>query len=213
MRPCLSLTLAALALAAVSTTTLAQAQSFDFKDPKGVNAISFTLDSKLEPILGLASGITGTVTFDPQKPASLGGSISVDAGTLHTQNSRMTEVLHSEAWLNVKGFPKITFTFRDVARFRKLPDGSMEFSVIGDLTCLAVTKPLSLTVTATHLPGRLADRIPAMEGDLLVLRTGFSISRRDFGIQPDKDLDLVADDIQVAVAIVGICPKAKNEDQ
>ena len=51
--------------------TLASApQTFDFKDPKGVNAIQFHLDSVLEPISGTASGISGTVTFDPANPAA-----------------------------------------------------------------------------------------------------------------------------------------------
>ena len=51
-------------------TTLAAAwaapETFDFKDPKGINNATFKLDAPLESISGSASGISGSVVFDPE---------------------------------------------------------------------------------------------------------------------------------------------------
>ena len=41
-------------LLSASATLIAAPISFDFKDPKGVNAVQFQLDSLLEPIAGTA---------------------------------------------------------------------------------------------------------------------------------------------------------------
>ena len=54
-----------LVLAGVASAALAAPQTFDFKDPKGVNNAVFKLDAPLEAINGTANGISGTVTFDP----------------------------------------------------------------------------------------------------------------------------------------------------
>lgn len=51
-----------LPLVSLATAVCAAPQSFDFKDPKGVNNAVFKLDAPLESINGSASGITGTVS-------------------------------------------------------------------------------------------------------------------------------------------------------
>ncbi len=61
-------TLNLLSIAACVATASAAADKFDFKDPKGVNAIYFVLDSELEPIMGMATGISGTVNPGPPLP-------------------------------------------------------------------------------------------------------------------------------------------------
>ena len=62
--------LSLIALTATTTIAFAVPQTFDFKDPKGVNNAVFKLDAPLESINGSASGITGTVSFDPENPAA-----------------------------------------------------------------------------------------------------------------------------------------------
>ena len=47
---------------------LAVPHTFDFKDPKGVNNVVFKTDAPLESINGTATGISGSVTFDPDNP-------------------------------------------------------------------------------------------------------------------------------------------------
>ena len=48
-----------LALACLNGVALAEPQTFDFKDPKGVNNAVFKLDAPLEAINGNATGISG----------------------------------------------------------------------------------------------------------------------------------------------------------
>lgn len=71
-----------LALAGLTGAAFAAPQTFDFKDPKGVNNVVFKLDAPLEAVNGSASGIAGTVTFDPENPAATKGKIVVASDSL-----------------------------------------------------------------------------------------------------------------------------------
>ncbi|HUL51032.1 MAG TPA: YceI family protein, partial [Candidatus Nitrosotalea sp.] len=66
-------------------------ETFDFKDPKGVNNAGFKLDAPLESVTGSANGISGTVTFDPDKPSATKGKIVVASSSLHVGNPMMKE--------------------------------------------------------------------------------------------------------------------------
>src|SRR3954470_7859969 len=90
---------------------------FDFKDPKGVNNVVFKTDAPLESINGTASGISGTVTFDPENPTATRGRIVVAANTLHVGNPTMKEHLHGNMWMDVTKFPEITF---ELASFKNV---------------------------------------------------------------------------------------------
>ena len=65
-----------LVLSALTGVALAAPQTFDFKDPKGVNNAVFKLDAPLEAINGSANGITGTVEFDAENPAATNSAFS-----------------------------------------------------------------------------------------------------------------------------------------
>src|SRR5580692_11187183 len=86
---------------------LATPQTFDFKDPKGVNNVVFRTDAPLESINGTATGVSGMVTFDAADPGSVKGKIVVDAASLHVPNSMMQGHLQGPMWLNVTNYPDI----------------------------------------------------------------------------------------------------------
>ena len=88
---------------------MAAPQTFDFKDPKGVNNAIFKLDAPLEAINGSATGISGTVSYDPENPSGTKGKIVIAASSLHVGNPMMKDHLQSEQWMDVKKYPEVTF--------------------------------------------------------------------------------------------------------
>lgn len=201
--------IASLLSLAVAGTAFAAPLSFDFKDPKGVNAIQFHLDSLLEPIAGSANDITGTITFDPANPAATAGTIVVATPSLTVTNSTMREHLLSEGWINAAANPEITFAIKGLSHVKT--DGNTTTAhATGAFTLKGVTKEVTIPVKITHLKGAFGQRInkPEVGGDLLVVRGEFTISRSDYGIRPGQNEDKVADEIKLTIAVVGGAPGA-----
>lgn len=193
----------ALGLAAAS----AAPQTFDFKDPKGVNHAKFTLDAPLEAISGVANGVSGTLTLDTAKPEATSGTITVETKSLHVENPLMKEHLLGAEWLDAEKNPSITFKMKSLKDF-KMSDGKASATVVGTFSVKGVEKEIEAPATVTLLPGKLGDRTGGkMQGDLAVIRTSFTIKRSDYGINPKAPEDKVADEIAVTLAIAGASPK------
>lgn len=186
-------------------SAVAAPQVFDFEDPKGVNAIQFTLDSVLEPIAGTASKVDGKVTFDTANVAATAGKIEVEAKSLQTSNATMTEHLLSAGWIDAEKHEDIAFAFTKLDDVKSTGDNKWSATANGDFTLKGVTKSISVPVTLTYLPGAFGKRInkPEVPGDLLVVRGGFSIERADYGIKPGQNEDKVSPTIQLTFALVG----------
>jgi polyisoprenoid-binding protein YceI len=196
-----------LTLGLVSALTAAPI-SFDFKDPKGVNTASFKLDAVLEPISGHANGVSGTVSFDPAAPGATTGKIVVAADTISTTNTTMTEHLRSGQWLDVAANPEISFELAKLANV-KTSGNTTTADATGKFTLKGVTKEITVPVKLTFLADALEKRTkPGNKGDLLVVRTDFTILRADYGIQPGKNEDKVSPEIAISLAIAGSAPKA-----
>jgi polyisoprenoid-binding protein YceI len=196
----------------LTLTTLASAawaapQSFDFKDPKGVNNAVFKLDAPLEAINGSANGISGTVTFDPAAPAATKGKLVVAAASLHVPNPMMKEHLHGEQWLNVAKHPEITFEAISLSNVKTTGDNTTA-DMTGTLSIKGVAKQVTAPVKFTYLKDKLGARTNGqMQGDLLVIRSSFAIKRTDFGINPKAPEDKVADTIELTLSIAGASPR------
>ncbi len=197
-----------LASLALATSLTAAPTSFDFKDPKGVNAVQFNLDSLLEPITGTAGGVSGTVSFDPAAPAATSGKIVVAAASLKVPNSSMTDHLIGDGWIDAAGHPEIVFELVKLNNV-KTAGTTTTADAAGKFTLKGVTKDVTVPVKLTYLADALEKRTkPGNKGDLLVVRGEFTVLRSDYGIKPGQNEDKVANEIKLSLAIVGTAPKA-----
>lgn len=177
---------------------------FDYKDPKEISAVSLMLDSRLEPIVGYAKGISGTVRFDPADPKATTGKIAVDVASIQFANEGYTATARGYA-LNGEKYPQIFFSVRKVLRVMCPATNVFKALVQADFTCHGITTPMQVPVTASYFPGRAEERTNGKyKGDLLILRTRFDVSRKRQGISKGIPPDLVSDTVEVRVAVVGI---------
>jgi polyisoprenoid-binding protein YceI len=191
----------------VALSASAAPQTFDFKDAKGVNNAVFKLDAPLEAINGSANGVSGTVEFDADKPAATKGKIVIASKTLTVGNAMMQEHMHSAGWLDVAKHPEISFDVKELKDV-KTAGTVTTATAVGTFSLKGVAKEISVPVKLTYLKGKLADRSGGqMKGDLLVIRSTFSIKRADFDIKPGQNEDKVANDIELTLSIAGAAPQ------
>jgi len=182
-------------------------QSFDFKDAKGVNNAVFKLDAPLESINGTASGISGTVNFDPENPEATTGRIVVEAKSLTVPNPVMKEHMHGAQWLDVEKYPEISFEAVKLANVKRAGD-NVTADVTGKFTLRGVTREITVPVRFTYLKDKLGARGGGKQGDLLVLRARFTINRADFEVNPKAPADKVAEEIEITLSVAGAAPKS-----
>jgi polyisoprenoid-binding protein YceI len=195
-----------LALACLSSAALAAPETFDFKDPKGVNNAVFKLDAPLEAINGNATGISGTVTFDPADPAATRGKIVVASSSLHVGNAMQQQHLLSDKWLDAAKYPEIVFEAKELKNVKTTAETTTA-DVTGAFMLKGISKEITVPVKFTYLKDKLGQRVLNQKGDLLVLRASFSIKRSDFGIMPGQAEDKVSETIELTLSIAGASPQ------
>jgi polyisoprenoid-binding protein YceI len=195
-----------LAFVATAGIALAAPQTFDFKDPKGVNNAGFKLDAPLESINGSASGVSGTVAFDSENPGATTGKIVVTTASLMVPNSMQRGHMLSDKWLDAAKFPEISFEAKEFKNVKTDGDNTTA-DVTGTFTLKGISKELTVPVKMTYMKDKLADRVPGQKGDLLVIRASFSIKRGDFNINPGQYDDKVSETIELTLSIAGSSAK------
>jgi polyisoprenoid-binding protein YceI len=142
-------------------------------------------------VRGEFSGVTGTVVFDPAKPANSKVEAVIDATTVNTRDEQRDAHLKSADFFDVEKFPKITFVSKKV-----VPAGGGEYEVSGDLTLHGVTREVTLNVEGPH---------PEVRDPWGNVKTGASastkVNRKDFGLVWNVGLEtggvLVGEDVTI----------------
>ena len=195
-----------IALGSLAGTAFVASQTFDFKDPKGVNNAVFKLDALLEALSGNATGISGTVTFDPADPSAAKGKIIVASSSLHVSNPMQQQHLLSDKWMDAAKYPEISFEAKELKNVKTNGDTTTA-EVAGTFTLKGISKEITVPVKFTYLKDKLGQRVPNQKGDLLVIRANFSIKRSDFGIMPGQMEEKVSDTIELTLSIAGASPQ------
>ena len=89
----------------------------------------------------------------------------------------------------------------------KTTDNVTTADITGTLTIKGVAKKITTPVKLTYLKDKLKARFPNLQGDLLVIRTSFTVKRKDFGLNPGQMEEKVSDDIELNLSIAGQSPK------
>lgn len=189
----------------LTSAVWAAPQTFDFKDAKGVNTVTFKTDAPLEAISGSANGVSGTVTFDPANPGATKGKIVVATQSMTVPNSMMKDHMHGEQWMDVKKYPEISFDVKELKNVKTTGDVT-KADAAGTFSMHGVSKEISVPVTLTYLKDKLSARLPNMKGDLLVIRATFDVKRSDYNINPKAPTDKVNDEINLTMAVAGASP-------
>ena len=187
---------------------LANPLKFDFKDPKGVSAVSFSTDGAVEPFVGIAKGVSGSLQFDPAHPEGTSGKIIVESDSLELPMKPLEDSMKASWCLDAKGHPTIEISVKKLSEVKTVGNRTTAL-LTGDFTCKGVTKEIQVPASATYFKGKAKERFGDDEGDLLVVRCDFSFKRYEFGVGKSLGENLVSNEVKVHVGLVGtyIYPK------
>lgn len=178
------------------------AKPVTWKIDPGHSSVGFSVRHIFSKVPGSFDTFSGTILYDPDKPAGGSVQVEIDAKSINTKVERRDNDLRSPNFFDAEKYPTITFVSTGV---KDLGSGKLE--VAGNLTMHGVTKPVTLATTALGSG-------PAMNGQV---RAGFeatvTLDRKEFGIVWNRQLDqggmLLGDDVAIQINIEAV---AQTED-
>ena len=168
----------------------ARADSFTI-DPVHSSLIFRTSHLGVGFIYGRFNTFSGSFAF-ARDPAGCSLNVTIEAASVDTNNAARDKHLRSDAFFNVKEFPKITFKS---TRVRLV--GGKTYEVTGDLTLHGVTRPVTARLERIG-----SGKDPRTRAVRTGFQTTFTIKRSDFGMK--FMLGGIGDEVRVILAAEGL---------
>jgi polyisoprenoid-binding protein YceI len=151
-------------------------------DPTHVSIIFRVGHWHFSKVQGQFRRITGRFTFDPRKPEASKVYVEVDTRSFDTNHKARDAHMRGPEFFNTARFPRAIFRSTKIRR-----TGKRTGLLIGNLTLLGVTRPVTLRVTFNGIaPHPLGKKVKQYRG---VIIAGFSarasIRRSLFGMTHD----------------------------
>lgn len=178
-------------------TSIAAAQQYSLDAAH--TTVAFLIDHVgYAKTLGLFTDVSGSLTFDQETNTVSGIAISVATNSVDTANKARDKHVRNKDFLNVKKFPQMTFT-ADTATI----DASGAGEIVGELTLLGNTQPLTLSVTLNK-----ADKYPfGHKRFTLGVSASGKLNRSDYGMDYGVANALVGDAVTLIIETEAIQDK------
>jgi polyisoprenoid-binding protein YceI len=193
----------AVSLAMLATVALAApafAQSPASRDPGAVQPGAYAVEPMHTRVLfsvshmgfttyyGDFTGVSGSLSLDPAKPAASRVAVSIPTASVSTTNATLDAELKSADWLDAAKYPAITF-----ASTRIEPTGPDTARITGELTLRGVTRPVALDARLHGAGVNPLDQKYTVGFDAMARP-----HRSDFGVT--KHIPLIGDDLEVTIS-------------
>ena len=144
--------------------------------------ITFESRADVETILGSTMDLAGEAVFD-EEAGTVRCDLSVAVDSLRTGIPLRDEHLRSDAWLDAKKHP--TITFKATSSRRK--EGADNVLVVeGDFTMKGKTRPLTVDVKFRKISAETAKKSKLEEGEWVRFSTSFPVKLADHDVRiPD----------------------------
>ena len=146
------------------------------------SSIKFRIKNFGINVNGTFSGLEGNISFDPKHAQETTVKVSMDAGTVNTDNDLRDSHLKKETYFNIIQYPRIYFESTKIAN---AANNGM-FLLFGKLTIKNHSKEISFPFTAEP------------SGDGYLFKGVFSVNRKDFDV---GGTSIIADNAEVSMTV------------
>lgn len=179
------------------------AKKVTLSDKVGRNQFEWLSTAPLEEIKGTAEGVSGSFTFDPKKPSTLRGSVSVQVASMKSGNDMRDEHLRGAQWLDAANHPTISFTISSVSAL-KASGSQVTGQATGNFTMHGVTRQITVPFTLQYIDesAKTKERAP---GDLVMVTATFNLALKDFNVAGSKGTvgSKVGETIKISAKLFG----------
>lgn len=183
----LALPLAFQAVAVPASATPVSAAA-PWKVDSGHSSVVFRIKHVVAPFWGRFDKVSGTVQWDAAKPETASVELTVDVGSVNTNDGKRDDHLRGPDFFSAKEFPTMTFKSTKVT---KKGDGKLEAT--GDLTLHGVTKSITVPIEVT------GEGESPFKDTRAGFEATFEIKRGDYGVK--GYIPTISDEVRIVVAL------------
>jgi polyisoprenoid-binding protein YceI len=153
----------------------------------------------ISTVTGRFATFTGTFQLDPATGQAGAAQLSIDVGSVNTENERRNGHLKSADFFAADSFPKMTFVSTAIQKL-----SGNKYKMTGNLTIRGVTKPVVLDA-------ELAGTRQTADGWLAAVNMSGTVKRKEFGLMWDRVTEgvaVVGDDVTLQIEVEAKAPKS-----